>query len=245
MGKNETTFARILEHLDLPPETTRRGFLTVNFCTVAALPVLAAWAVESRTSPLIVVDNAEGLLVSDTTRCVGCKRCETACTEFNEGRAQPSLARIKVSRNYNFGPRGQQAGVGLGMGEFGNFRILPNTCLQCPHPVPCASACPNQAFVLEGNTKARMVDQNKCTGCRMCQLACPWEMICFDESAGKASKCFLCNGQPECVQACPTGALRYVSWRDLSRATPIRQATLPVGRDYKSAGCGGCHSIGS
>ena len=78
----------------------------------------------------------------------------------------------------------------------------------------------------------------------MCQLACPWELMTFDESAGKASKCFLCNGEPECVQACPTTALRYVSWRDLSRAVPIRRAALPVARDYKTAGCGGCHSIG-
>ena len=83
-----------------------------------------------------------------------------------------------------------------------------------------------------------MVDQNKCVGCRMCQVACPWEMMTFDESAGKASKCFLCNGAPECVQACTTGAFRYVSWRDLSKAIPIRRGAFPVTRDYKSAGCG-------
>lgn len=244
VAKGDTVLDRIIEHLDLPSETTRRGFLRVNLRTAAALPVLGALAAGSTKSPLIIIDNAEGLVVADTTRCVGCKRCETACTEFNEGRAQPSLARIKVSRNYNFGPRGQQAGMFRGMGEFGNFRVVQDTCKQCPHPVPCATACPHSAIVLEPKTKARMVDQNKCVGCRMCQVACPWEMMTFDESAGKASKCFLCNGAPECVQACTTGALRYVSWRDLSKAIPIRRGAFPVTRDYKSAGCGNCHSIG-
>jgi Fe-S-cluster-containing dehydrogenase component len=244
MADEETLFTRIIEHLELSPETTRRSFLRATMGTAIALPVLSAWAARKSPEPVIIVDNAEGLVVSDTTRCVGCKRCELACTEFNDGRTHPSLARIKISRNYNFGPRGQQEGIGRGMGDLGNFRVVQDTCRQCPHPVPCATACPNDAIALEEKTKARIVDQKKCTGCRMCLRACPWEMMTFDESANKASKCFLCNGKPECVQACPTAALQYVSWRDLSRAIPIRQATLPMRKDYKSAGCGDCHPIG-
>jgi Fe-S-cluster-containing dehydrogenase component len=226
MAEERTLVDRITAHLDLPPETTRRGFLRVTLGATIVCPVISAWAGDPR---LVLIENAEGVLVSDNTRCVGCGRCELACTEFNEGKAQPSLARIKVSRNYNFGPRGQQAGIGRGMGEYGDFRVVKDTCLQCPNPVPCVAACTDGAFVVDNKTKARVVDPKKCTGCRKCLRACPWDVMTFDEAAAKASKCFLCNGNPECVQACPTTALRYVSWHDLTRATPIRQATWPIG----------------
>ena len=50
-------------------------------------------------------------------------------------------------------------------------------------------------------------------------------MMTFDEEAGKASKCFLCDGEPECVEACPAGpAVR--PWRDLTRELPVRRAVL-------------------
>jgi Fe-S-cluster-containing dehydrogenase component len=234
-------FERMIEHLELPSGTTRRGFLMTTVGAAVSLPVIRAWAAGQAKVPVVILDNAEGMIVSDSTRCVGCKRCELACTEFNEGRSQPSLARVKVSRNYNFGARGQQAGTSRGMGEFGNLRLVQDTCLQCPHPVPCASACAQEAIVTDPKTKARVVNAAKCIGCRMCLRACPWEMITFDDASSKASKCFLCSGQPECVAACPTRALRYVSWRDLTRAVPARQPLMPLTRDFSSA-CGACHS---
>jgi Fe-S-cluster-containing hydrogenase component 2 len=69
-------------------------------------------------------------------------------------------------------------------------------------------------------------------------------MTTFNNAAGKASKCFLCNGNPECAAICPTGALRFVSWANLTKAVPARQAVLPIGMDYQAAGCGSCHSKG-
>ncbi len=224
-------------------ETSRRGFIRIALGAGIALPALGIWHLLASESAAVILENAKGMLVTDSTRCVGCKLCELTCTEFHEGRAQPSMARVKISRNYNFGPRGQQAGFNRGMGEFGNLRLITDVCLQCPHPVPCATACPNQAIVSDPKTGARIVDQKKCRGCRICQRACPWEMTAFDESISKATKCFLCSGDPECAAACPSGALRYVPWSDLSKAVPIRQAVLPLSRDYNSAGCGSCHNI--
>jgi Fe-S-cluster-containing dehydrogenase component len=241
---DKTLFERIIQHLDLPPETTRRGFIRFTVGTAVVLPAFSAFAAPA--APLIINEDALGLIVTDSTRCVGCKRCELVCTEFNDGRAQPSLARIKVSRNYNYGPKQQQLGVGRDeAGEFGNFRIMQDTCKQCPHPVPCAMACPNSAIVRDEKTGARVVDVKKCTGCRFCQRACPWEMTTFDEVTSKASKCFLCNGAPECVANCSTGAIKYVAWRDLSRAVPVRTAIMPAvfGRDPRTAGCTACHQI--
>jgi Fe-S-cluster-containing dehydrogenase component len=242
MADDDTLFQELAEHLELPKQTTRRGFLKFTLGSTVAVPFYTAWAYAA-SPPIIILENSEGLVVADSTRCVGCRRCELACTEFNDGRAQPSMSRIKVSRNYNFGPRGQQAGFYRGMGDYGNFRMVQDTCRQCPHPVPCATACPNDAIIADPKTNARRVDPDRCTGCHICQRACPWEMMSFDDVADKATKCFLCDGNPECVQVCSTGALRYVPWRDMSRAVPIRQATLPVTKDYKTGGCSTCHAI--
>jgi Fe-S-cluster-containing dehydrogenase component len=230
-----------LKHTKAPDGTTRRIFLKTTLGSLAGFSVAVAWAGQDDTAAYIIHENATGLVVTDPTRCVGCRRCELACTEYNEGRAQPTLSRIKVSRNYNYGPRGQKAGFRYSLGEFGNFRVVQDTCLQCPHPVPCATSCPYNAIVTHPETFARIVDTDRCQGCRICQRTCPWEMTVFNEEAGVASKCHLCDGEPECVAACPASALQYVSWRDLTRTIPIRQTGLPVTKDFKSAGCGECH----
>jgi len=242
MAEDKDLLCRIMDRLGLPAESSRRGFL-LSALGVTGVTAAMAWGQKSEKAPFVILENAAGILVTDSTRCVGCRRCELACTEYIDGRAQPALARIKVARNYNFGPRGQREGFGRSAGEFGNLRILQDTCLQCPHPVPCSVACPHDAIVADGKIKARRADPKKCTGCRLCLHSCPWEMMVFDEQAKKADKCFLCDGKPECVEACPSMALRYVSWRDLTHETPIRQAVPAALRDPKAAGCIGCHEL--
>ena len=70
-------------------------------------------------------------------KCVGCGRCELACTEFNDGKAAPTLSRIKVDRNLNFGPEdvfGWRRGTGqLGgrAGRAGPLQAVPAPCTLC------------------------------------------------------------------------------------------------------------------
>ncbi len=223
---------------------TRRGFLTaagiggswVLLCTASG-----AWA--KATASDVYPAKALGMVIGDPTRCVGCRRCELACTEFNEGFAQPSISRIKVARNYNFGPRGVQVGLWRSEGRQGNHRIIQDTCRQCPHPVPCQLACPYGAIEVIPPANARVVNEEKCRGCRTCQRACPWDMTSFKEDIRKSTKCHLCNGDPECVQACPAGALRYVAWTDRTKDIPPRfvvPAYIETPEDVKQT-CGQCH----
>jgi Fe-S-cluster-containing hydrogenase component 2 len=62
-------------------------------------------------------------------------------------------------------------------------------------------------------------------------------MISYDEDTNKATKCFLCDGKPKCVEACPAEALMYVSCVDLTGRVPPRiTPTL-----NKPMACGDCH----
>ena len=59
----------------------------------------------------------------------------------------------------NFGPTG--AGINGyfgGQGIYGNGKVIAETCKQCPHPVPCAEACPQGAIKAHPVTGARKID---------------------------------------------------------------------------------------
>jgi Fe-S-cluster-containing dehydrogenase component len=242
----------VIQKIDAFKETptTRRRFLKLGLGGLGVTGLYLAGCASSAaggSSPTVAravyVANASGMVLGNPTLCVGCRRCEIACTDFNEGKTQPSLARIKVGRNMNFGPQGAQDGFWRGDGIFGNHRTIQETCRQCPHPVPCMDACPYGAIEVVPPTNARVVNIEKCKGCRICQSACPWAMTTFDESTKKASKCHLCNGSPECVKACPTGALKYVPWEDKTRLVPARfvvPAVINVPKDVQDS-CVQCH----
>jgi Fe-S-cluster-containing dehydrogenase component len=216
----------------LATPTTRRKFLKIagvgglgtialylTGCNAAALGLKKQDSVVIRK---INVDDALGMVIGVTNRCVGCRRCELACTEYNEGFSQPSLARVNIRRNWAYGPKGAQIGFSNAQGRYGNHRIIQEACRQCAHPTPCALACPYDAIETVPPANARVVNPDKCKGCRTCQRACPWGMTTFNEVTEKATKCFLCNNDPECVKACPSGALRYIPWTDLTKDIPGR-----------------------
>jgi Fe-S-cluster-containing dehydrogenase component len=235
-----------MEKLGLTRVTSRRGFLKIGASAGLSLAMVSAYGsvvkaagFNASTSGLVIMTNAKGMILADPTRCAGCRRCELACTEFNDGKSHPAVARVQVGRNYNFGPQGVRSGFHHTEGQFGNLRIVQDTCKQCPHPVPCATACPQGAISADPTTGARVVDSSKCIGCGMCTGACPWEMIQVDPQTKKATKCFLCG---ECVGACPTGALKMVPWKDQTKNTPARQASFKlVGTSAVTEGCGPCH----
>ena len=230
----------MLGSVSLEGSCSRRDFLKWSGVTVVGMTALWTLAAKAGETPLIIMDQAKGIVIGDPTRCVGCRRCELACTEFNDGKACPTIARIKVNRNLNYGVQSVFTGQ-RGQGTWGKGLVMQDLCKQCPHPVPCANACPNDAIVVKPPTNARVVDLKKCVGCKMCRRACPWEMISFDADTNKATKCFLCDGKPRCVEACPAEALTYAPWRDLTDKIPPRVTPTAIVAPAKTAACNQCH----
>ncbi len=196
--------------------TSRREFLEFSGKSIAGVTVsltllsVLTGCEEETLTEVTGLALATGVLISDPNRCTGCRRCETNCTMNNDGKADPVISRIKVGRNYNYGPNGT--------GNAANGVIIADTCHQCKHPVPCASACPMSAIYAQEKTGTRVVDEDKCIGCGACTKACPFRMIAVDTEVMKSKKCFLCNGNPACASLCPTGSLKLVPWEEVYTA---------------------------
>lgn len=128
-------------------------------------------------------------MLVDETKCTGCRTCELACSVSNFGEFAPHKSFITIDK---------KEGEGLDM---------PLVCRQCGNAA-CINACPCGALSKNPVTKAVVVDRGKCSGCRLCQKACPFNAINF-LGDGRAGICHTCQGDPECVKKCPTGAISF------------------------------------
>lgn len=123
-------------------------------------------------------------------KCVACRTCELVCSLAKTGECNPREARIRV--------------VAFDEEAF----YTPTVCFQCDEAW-CARTCPASAIGKDDATGALVVDRDKCVGCRMCTMICPFGQVFVSARTGKSSKCDLCSGDPACVKFCPTGAIRF------------------------------------
>lgn len=70
-------------------------------------------------------------------------------------------------------------------------------------------ACDTGALVRNVETGAIEVNADRCIGCGLCEIACPFGHMHFNLQTGKSEKCDLCGGDPACARFCPHGALEY------------------------------------
>lgn len=140
-------------------------------------------------------------LIFDEKRCVGCRTCVIACKVEN-GLEEGSWMKVVACGGAAESPAGAYPRLSLSW--------QADTCRHCPDP-PCREACPAEAIVKRPDGIV-LIDKGKCTGCRACAEACPYDAIRFD-SEGRAGKCTLCSHRidqgllPFCVKECICGAL--------------------------------------
>ena len=140
-------------------------------------------------------------------KCTGCRTCELVCSIKNEGMANPVLSRIQ---NIAYKYEGQR---------------IPTLCLQCESPF-CVSVCPVNALQKDEDTDVVKHDRDKCIGCRMCFMACPFGGIGINPGSGQIFKCEQCDGDPECVKACEDKAITFA-----------KEDVALMNKKMKSVGC--------
>ncbi|TET85990.1 MAG: 4Fe-4S dicluster domain-containing protein [Desulfobacteraceae bacterium] len=134
---------------------------------------------------------AKGIVI-DIGRCTGCGYCELICSFTHHGEFNPLKSRIHSSVFID------------------KSMAVPVVCYQCEDPW-CAKNCPAGAISIDkdpgGAVSVVTVHKDKCVGCKMCTLACPFGCIVVSDSY--AEKCDLCGGDPQCVKVCRSGAIRF------------------------------------
>jgi len=129
------------------------------------------------------------ILKVDINLCTGCQSCVMACSLVKEKVFSPTKSRIQIHSD-------ESKCLGI-----------PNICEHCSNP-PCLPVCPVNAIYKDDINGIVKLDMDICIGCGKCKEACPFDSIKIRN--GKAYKCDLCNGDPECVKVCHPYALQYV-----------------------------------
>jgi carbon-monoxide dehydrogenase iron sulfur subunit len=136
-------------------------------------------------------------LYYEVKKCLGCKSCEITCAVAHSAAGELfkaikeevlSLPRKKVlsSKNNNY----------------------PVSCRHCKDP-KCVDACMAAALIYDKEKSLVAHDENRCVGCWMCVMVCPYGAIRPGIKKKMPIRCDKCKDkdQPACVKACPTGAI--------------------------------------
>ncbi|HSL93383.1 MAG TPA: 4Fe-4S dicluster domain-containing protein [Bacillota bacterium] len=121
-------------------------------------------------------------LVSDSSKCSGCKVCQTLCALVHFAENNPKKGALKIE------------------GKFpvpGVYEVT--VCNQCGE---CAAVCPVEAITLNGTTW--ILDRDTCIGCMACVTACPIGVMMVHPDEEAPIKCDDCG---DCVRYCPREAI--------------------------------------
>ncbi len=209
-------------------DSDRRTFLKIvagsGIATALGLPGSASAGAEN----LPGYPDQFGVLV-DTTECIGCRRCEWACKEWNKLPNQKSLQDYEKDQAAFEIRRRTHADTYTVVNRFDNPRdsskpiYVKKQCMHCYEP-GCASSCFVKAFT-KRPVGAVTYDASLCVGCRYCMAACPFDMPAYqyDNAFTPAvTKCTFCfdriskeGGVPACVGICPVETMTFGKRTDL------------------------------
>ena len=118
------------------------------------------------------------IVTMDPASCVACRNCEYACAFRQSGGLRAARSHIRV----NFYPEERVC--------------IPLTCMHCDEAW-CLEVCPAAAISRDPGTGAVVIDADRCAGCKMCLLACPYgQHPLRRREPGVSRKCDLCGGRP-------------------------------------------------
>jgi len=158
----------------------------------------------------------------DLTKCIGCRRCEWACNEWNKNPNRPikEFEESKDKKPSVFDRiRRTHAGEFTVVNRFYDREkpvYVKKQCMHCAEPA-CLNACFVDAFK-KTPQGAVLYNPSLCVGCRYCMIACPFDIPAYeyyDPITPQITKCTMCfdritDGKiPACVEICSADALRF------------------------------------
>ena len=195
--------------------------------------------------PRTVSPDAMGMLY-DTTRCIGCKACVTACYQAND------LEPTRDADGLHQAPTdldGHTKNIIKLYSDGTRTSFFKYQCMHCVDPA-CVGACMLGSLKKDAVTGIVGYTTDYCVGCRYCQLACPFNVAKFefDSPVPKIVKCEYCRHRqaegvtptasggfsrypkgmgPACAEVCPRGAVIYGKRTELLAEARQRIAQQP------------------
>ena len=191
----------------------------------------------------------------DVSKCIGCKACQTACSEWND-------IRDEVGSNHGVydNPMDLTADSWTVMRfteyeneESGNLEwlIRKDGCMHCEDR-GCLKACPSPGAIVQYTNGIVDFHEEACIGCGYCITGCPFNVPRISQKDKKAYKCTLCSDrvavgqEPACVKTCPTGAIMFGTKKAMQdqaaeRIVDLKERGFAHAGLYDPAGVGGTH----
>ncbi len=210
-------------------DSTRRNFLKgLAGAGAVGLTTLGSGSAEASPAVLPGYPDQYGVLV-DTTVCIGCRRCEWACKEWNKLPNQKPLSEYEKDRSVFNEKRRMHADSFTVVNRFDNPAdplkpiYVKIQCMHCYEPA-CASSCFVKAFTKKP-VGAVVHHPGLCVGCRYCMAACPFMVPAYQYDNAftpEVTKCTFCfdritkeGGVPACVSICPVETMTFGKRTDL------------------------------
>ena len=152
----------------------------------------------------------KGVIYVDISKCVACKTCELECAVEHSKSKQLCKAILECPL-----PQGR-----IKVESEAGYNI-PLQCRQC-EDAPCTKICPSKAIERLEPNQPVLISTEKCIGCKLCILACPFGVIKMSEAGKAVLRCDMCferlrkGDLPACVMACPTKALKFKTLEEIS-----------------------------
>ena len=162
-------------------------------------------------------------------KCVACKGCEVACA-VEHSSSKTLVGALADTPRPRPHVRVQAAGA----------YSYPARCQHC-QDAACIAACPMGAMTRNGDTGAVFVNKDRCVGCWMCVMVCPFGGVSADPVARKAHKCDRCPERtaagldPACVAACPTKAMIFATPEEIAELRRLATAQAATGMPTTTA----------
>ncbi len=191
----------------------------------------------------------------DVSKCIGCKACQVACSEWNDLRDEVGTSNGTYDNPIDLTA---ESWTVMKFAEYENpgsgnleWLIRKDGCMHCADP-GCLQACPAPGAIVKYANGIVDFNQDHCIGCGYCITGCPFDIPRISEKDKKAYKCTLCSDrvsvglEPACVKTCPTGAIVFGSKDDMKdhaagRVADLKERGFDQAGLYDPDGVGGTH----